>query len=248
MLTVEQPKMGIILKERVVKPWAPELKRQASFECGSWDGPLRTSLVTMWELIKPSLCPHPNAGLIWDMTADVKLDLDYDGSLHDLAVMHHLLALKIVKQDGRPTTEFSEGHSPVDWMKQSTCLASSCGMERNVCGTGHCLNSKTELKIGGWREENEMNLKVSEVYHRPAGSKYLVDTSSAPYCNSKYPTHMVVLDARTQQVLVDQLFSVQKCVRLARMSERSNELLTKIIRAVLKRSEAELQMKWVKIL
>ena len=101
----------------------------------------------------------------------------------------------------------------------------------------------TEQKIGGWREalENEMNLKDSEAYHRPTGSKYLVGSSSAPYCNSRYPTHMVVMDARTHQVLVDQLFSVPKCVRLARTSERSYDLLAKIIRAVSKRSEGELQ-------
>ena len=55
------------------------------------------------------------------------------------------------------------------------------------------------------------------------------------------PTHMVVMDARTQQVLIDQLFSVPKCVRLARMSERSYDLLAKIFRAVPKRSEGELQ-------
>ena len=100
-----------------------------------------------------------------------------------------------------------------------------------------------EQKIGGWREalENEMNLNDSEAYHRPTGSKYLVVSCFAPYCNSRYPTHMVVMDARTQQVLVDQLFSVPKCVRLARMSEWSSDLLTKIIRAVPKRSEGELQ-------
>ena len=102
---------------------------------------------------------------------------------------------------------------------------------------------QTEQKFGGWREalENEMNLKDSEAYHRPTGSKYLVGSSSAPYCNSRYPTHMVVIDARTQQVLVDQLFSVAKCVRLARMSESSYDLSAKIIRAVPKRSEGELQ-------
>ena len=102
---------------------------------------------------------------------------------------------------------------------------------------------QTEQKIGGWREalENETNLKDSEAYHRPAGSRYLVGSSSAPYCNSRYPTHMVVMDARTQQVLVDQLFSVPKCVRLARMSERSYDLLAKIIRNVPKRSKGELQ-------
>ena len=102
---------------------------------------------------------------------------------------------------------------------------------------------QTEQKTGGWREalENEIKLKDKETYHRPNGSKYLVGSSSAPYCNSKYPTHMVALGARTQQVLIDQLFSVPKCVRLARMSERSYDLLTKIIRAVPKRSESELQ-------
>ena len=52
---------------------------------------------------------------------------------------------------------------------------------------------------------------------------------------------MMVMDVRTQQLLVDQLFSVPKCVSFARMSERSYNLLTKIIRAVPKRSEGELQ-------
>ena len=54
---------------------------------------------------------------------------------------------------------------------------------------------QTEQKIGGWREalENEMNLKDSEAYRRPAGSRYLVVLSSAPYCNSRYPKHMVVM-------------------------------------------------------
>ena len=52
---------------------------------------------------------------------------------------------------------------------------------------------------------------------------------------------MVVMYARTQQVLVGQLFSVPKCVRLDRISERSYDLLTKIIRAVPKRSAGEMQ-------
>ena len=35
MLMVEQPKLGIILEERVVEPSIPELKGQVSFDCGS---------------------------------------------------------------------------------------------------------------------------------------------------------------------------------------------------------------------
>ena len=107
MLTVEQPKLSLILEERVVEPSVPQLKGQVSFEFGSWDDPMKTSLVTMWELMKPSRCPHPNAVMIWDMTGDVALDLDDDASLHDLAVIHHLLALKVAKKNGRPATELS---------------------------------------------------------------------------------------------------------------------------------------------
>ena len=318
VLMVEQPKLGIILEERVVEPSIPELKGQVSFDCGSWDGPLKTSLVVMWELMKPSWCPHPNAGLIWDMTADVILERDDDASLHDLAMIHHLLSMRLMKKKSNPSTELSEEGTSSDWLEQGTCLAQHSGMEGHVCNVGHCLITlseqhrqlarlygrlsmsdksamelvadchgvtdvnlitalgfcsmtssieslerlerahelvtslsveifpgalQTEQKIGGWREalENEMNLRDSEAYHRPTGSKYMVGSSSAPYCNGKYPTHMVVMDARTQQVLVDQLFSVPKCVRLARMSERSYDLLAKIFRAVPKRSEGELQ-------
>ena len=318
MLMVKQPKLGIILEERVVEPSVPELKGQVSFDCGSWDGPLKTSLVTKWELMKSSWCPHPNAGLIWDMTADITLDLDDDASLHDLAMIHHLLAMRLTKRKSNPSTELSEEGPSSNWLKQGTCLAQHSGMEGHVCNLGHCLVTlseqhrqlarlygrlsmsdksgmelvadchgvtdvnlitalgfcsmtssieslerlerahelvtslsvevfpgalQTEQKIGGWREalENEMNLKDSEAYHKPTGSKYLVGSSSVPYCSIRYPTHMVVMDARTQQVLIDQLFSVPKCVRLARMSERSYDLLAKIFRAVPKISEGELQ-------
>ena len=73
---------------------------------------MKTSLVVMWELMKPSWCPHPNAGLIWDMTADIMLDRDDDASLHDLAMIHHLLAMKLTKRKSNPSTELSEEGTP----------------------------------------------------------------------------------------------------------------------------------------
>ena len=133
MLMVKQPKLGIILEERVVEPSIPELKGPVSFDCDSWDVPLKTSLVTMWELIKPSWCPHPNAGLIWDMTANIRLDLDDDASLHDLAMIHHLLAMRATKQKNNPSTEPSEGSPSSDWLRQGTCLAHSIGTDGHVC-------------------------------------------------------------------------------------------------------------------
>ena len=144
MLMVEQPKLGIILEERVVEPSVPELKGQVSFDCGSWDGPLKTSLVTMWELMKPSWCPHPNTGLIWDMTVDITLDLDDDASLHDLAMIHHLLAMRMTKRKSNPSTEPSEESPSSNWLRQGTCLAQHSGMEGHVCKLGHCLITLSE--------------------------------------------------------------------------------------------------------
>ena len=177
--------------------------------------------------------------------------MDDDASLHDLAMIHHLLALKVTKQKSNSSTEPSEGNPSGDWLRQGTCLAHSSGMDGHVCNSGHCLITlseqhrqlaqlcgrlsmsdksgmeligdchgvtevnlitalgfysmtssieslerlerahglvmslsvevfpgalQTEQKIGGWREavESEINLKDSEAYHRPTGSKYLL--------------------------------------------------------------------------
>ena len=51
----------------------------------------------------------------------------------------------------------------------------------------------------------------------------------------------MVVDARTQHRLIDQLFLVPKCVRLSRMSEKFHDLLRKIVRAVPERSRDELE-------
>ena len=64
--------------------------------------------------------------------------------------------------------------------------------------------SQTGLKYGSWREapENETNLKHSMGYHETACSEYLVGSSAVLYCNSNYPTHMMVVDTRTQHRLI----------------------------------------------
>ena len=49
----------------------------------------------------------------------------------------------------------------------------------------HGLVTSLSVEVFPGALENEMNLKDSKAYHRPTGSKYLVDSSSAPYCNSK---------------------------------------------------------------
>ena len=78
------------------------------------------------------------------MTADLTLNLDDGASLCDLAMIHHLLALRITKQKSNPSTEPSEGNPSSDWLRQGDCLAYSSGMDGLVCGSGHSLNTLSE--------------------------------------------------------------------------------------------------------
>ena len=81
---------------------------------------------------------------------------------------------------------------------------------------------QTEQKyIGKWREpiEAEMNIRHSETYRRPSGARYLEGSTLSPICKSRYPVHFVAVDVKSTRTIVDQAFSVTKCVRLARMSK-----------------------------
>ena len=53
--------------------------------------------------------------------------------------------------------------------------------------------------------------------------------------------HFVAVDVKSTRTIVDQAFSVPKCVRLAMMSEKSYELLCKMFSAVPERTEEELE-------
>ena len=103
---------------------------------------------------------------------------------------------------------------------------------------------QTEQKyIGKWREpiEVEINIRQSETYCRPMGARYLVGSTLAPMCKSRYPVHFVAVYVKSTRTIVDQAFSVPKCVRLARMSEKSYELLCKMFSAVPERTKEELE-------
>ena len=97
--------------------------------------------------------------------------------------------------------------------------------------------------IGRWREaiEAEVNIRHSETYRRPSRARYLVGSTLAPMCKSRYPVHFVAVDVKSTRTIVDQAFSVPKCVRLARMSEKSYELLCKIFSAVPERTKEEVE-------
>ena len=85
---------------------------------------------------------------------------------------------------------------------------------------------QTEQKhIGKWREaiEAEMSIWHSKTHRKPSGARDLTGSTLAPICKSSYPVHSVAVDVKITRTIVDQAFSVPKCVRLARMSEKYYE-------------------------
>ena len=103
---------------------------------------------------------------------------------------------------------------------------------------------QTEQKyIRKWREaiETEINIRHSEIYRRPSGARYLMGSTLAPMCISRYPVNFVAVVVKSTRTIVDQAFSVLKCVRLTRMSEKSYELLCKMFSAAPERTKEELE-------
>ena len=67
----QQTKLGFVLDEKVIAPSVPKSDNRVEFGLGFSDELLKTSLMVVWELMKPSWCPSPNADSILRATQDV---------------------------------------------------------------------------------------------------------------------------------------------------------------------------------
>ena len=310
-------KLGLILEEKVTAPSVPKSDKRVEFGLGFSDKLLGTSLMVVWELMKPSWCPSPNADSILRATQDVQRELNSCCNLRDLNIIYNLMTPSS-KSNGEDKVELP-GWGLGDWAKPGSCLAEVCGLHGHICGCLDYVNilekqhkqltilfgnvmikTRTEMEliadchggtevnlvtalgfysmfgsleslfnleqkhemvtaisvevfpgvlqteqkyIGKWRKaiETEMNIRHSETYRRPSAARYLVGSTLAPMCKSRYPVHFVAVDLKSTRAIVDQAFSVPKCVRLARMSEQSYELLGKMFSAVPGRTKEELE-------
>ena len=66
----QQTKLGLVLEEKVTAPSVPKSDNRVEFGLGFSDEVLRASLMVVWELMKPSWCPRPNADSILRATQD----------------------------------------------------------------------------------------------------------------------------------------------------------------------------------
>ena len=102
---------------------------------------------------------------------------------------------------------------------------------------------QTEQKhIGKWREaiNVEVNIRQSEIFRGPSGARYLVGSMLPSMCKRRYPVHLEAVIVMSTRTIVDQAFSVLKCVRLARLSGlKSYELLCMMFEVVPGRTKGE---------
>ena len=135
----QQTKLGLVLEEKVTAPSVPKSDNRMEFGLGFSDELLRTSLMVVWELMKPSWCPSPNAHSIIRATQDVQRELNSDCNLRDLNIIYNLMTTAS-KCNGEDKVELS-GWGPEDWVKPGTCLAEVCGLEGHICGGLDCVKT-----------------------------------------------------------------------------------------------------------
>ena len=117
--------MGLVLEEEVTAPSVPKSDKRVEFGLGFSDELLRTSLMAVWELMRPSWCPSPNADSILRATQDVQI---------------YNVMITASRSNGEDKVELP-GWGPEDWVKPGSCLAEACGLEGHVCGGLDCVKT-----------------------------------------------------------------------------------------------------------
>ena len=137
-----QTKLGLVLEEEVTAPSVPKSDKRVEFVLGFSDELLRTSVMVVWELMRPSCCPSPNADSILRATQDVQRELKADCNLRELKIIYNVM-ITASRSNGEDKVELP-GWRPEHWVKPGSCLAEVCGLEGHVCGGLENLRETTQ--------------------------------------------------------------------------------------------------------
>ena len=238
----ERPSLGLILEKTPEVISVPRSSKRVELKMGNGNGMLVTNLEEVWNLLRPSWCPHPHASLIDEVTERVRLAPAADEDLATLSIVHKLI-LPQVKESGEATSKLGSAKN----MESGSCLDSTCGSGEHTCDGRSCVRIQSFQKedLVTWfediteREKSEVQI-VAECYasttvniattlgffSRMCSLQSLERLESEHHLwSSDYPLHMAMVEISSQRVLIDKAFSVPKCVRLARMSHHSHRFL-----------------------
>ena len=95
-------------------PSVPKSDKRLEFGLGFSDELLRSSLMVMWELMRPSWCPSPIADSIIRATQDVQRELNADCNLRDLNIIYNVMTTAS-RSNGEDKVELPVWQKSVDW-------------------------------------------------------------------------------------------------------------------------------------
>ena len=116
-----QVKLGLILEEKVTAPSIPQSENRVQFGLGFSDELLRTRLMLVWELMKPSWCLSPNADMILRGTQDVQIELNADCNLRYLNIIKNVMTT--ASRSKRENSVELNGWGTEEWVKLVSCVA-----------------------------------------------------------------------------------------------------------------------------
>ena len=119
-----QARLGLVLEEEVTAPSVPKSDKRVEFGLGFSDELLRTSLMVVWELMRPSWCPSPNADSILRATQEVQRELNAECNFRDLNIIYNVMTTAS-RGNGEDKRELPDW-GPEDWVKPGSCLAEVC--------------------------------------------------------------------------------------------------------------------------
>ena len=137
--TNPQTTLGLVVEEKVTAPSVPKSDKRVEFGLGFSDELLKTNLMVVWELMRTSWCPSPNADSILRVTQDVQTGLNADCNLRDLNIIYNGMTTAS-RSNGEDIVKLP-GCRPEDWVKLVSCLAEICGLEGHICGILDCVKT-----------------------------------------------------------------------------------------------------------
>ena len=85
-----------------------------------------------------------------------------------------------------------------------------------------------------------MNIRHSETYRRPMGARYLVGSTLAPRCKSRYRVHFVAADVKSTRTILGQVFFSNKM-------RKTSENVKKILRVTMRiRIDTGKEIHWIR--
>ena len=87
----QQTRLGLVLEEKVTAPSVPESDKRVEFGLGFSDELLRTSMMMVWKLLRPSWCQSPNSDSILLATQDLQRELNSGCNLRDLNIISNVM-------------------------------------------------------------------------------------------------------------------------------------------------------------